>query len=155
MLLVNNLLLNFRSPRNGFWKRSTPHPPHAWKRSTPQTWFFLSKQKTHTQSTKPQTFETCHIIYIYFVSLSILPCVEWSLTYFIFSYKNSNDITWRKVNIIAPLPQMLLTTYFHFFACPGLVCGRDQLPIHPTLERDQLLKHGFSWANKKHRMRKK
>ena len=27
----------------GFWKRSTPHPPHTWKRSTPQVWF-LDKQ---------------------------------------------------------------------------------------------------------------
>ena len=154
MLLVNNLLLNFRSPRNGFWKRSTPHPPHAWKRSTPQTWFFLSKQKTHTIYKTANILNLPHNIYIFCFALHI--AMRWMKSYiFHFFYKNINDITWRKVNIIAPLPQMLLTTYFHFFACPGLVCGRDQLPIHPTLERDQLLKHGFSWANKKHRMRKK
>ena len=28
-------------------------------------------------------------------------------------------------------------------ACPGMASGRDQLPVHPALKRDQLLKCGF------------
>ena len=46
--------------------------------------------------------------------------------------------------LLSTLRKAALTTFLPIFVYTGMVFGRDQLPINPALERDQLLKCVFS-----------